>query len=167
MDQLVSNTKITITLMESWKMEVAANVYLVLPHWYNIANQQTPSAVHGSLGTHLTQPRRRAVREKIDQLKRTCTEIYDGVTEIERANDRGLDRNREKTIQEESNKSLKLNILYHKCKTLMDRLRNQEVRLSQFNDETLPMHDIFDADLAHLRTMLENANLKLISLQAS
>ncbi|CAD6243417.1 GSCOCT00014194001.2-RA-CDS [Cotesia congregata] len=49
----------------------------------------------------------------------------------------------------------------------MDRLRNQEVRLSQFNDETLPMHDIFDADLAHLRTMLENANLKLISLQAS
>lgn len=73
----------------------------------------------------------------------------------------------EQITQEESNKSSKLNILNHNTESLMKRLEYQEVRLRQFSDETLPMQDIFDADLAHLKTMLEIANLEFISLQAS
>lgn len=132
-----------------------------------IPNQQTPSAVHRSLGTYLTQQRRQEVREKIEQLRKTCTKIHDGVRQMMGRGHRDFEHMFEQITQEESNKSSKLNILNHNTESLMKRLEYQEVRLRQFSDETLPMQDIFDADLAHLKTMLEIANLEFISLQAS
>ncbi|AGO14494.1 hypothetical protein CsmBV2.2 [Diolcogaster facetosa bracovirus] len=144
----------------------ATNVYVVLPYWYNVSNQQTPSAVHRSLGTRISQQRYHVVNNKIEQFKQTLAVIQSRVRQIESRTYRDLDRMFEKSTDEDLNMSSKLNTLFHKCDSLKARLDYQKLRLRHFNDDTLPMHDIFDGDLAHLKTILETANLELISLQA-
>jgi len=140
-------------------------VYLVLPRWFQVVNQQTPTNSDGKEEIRMTSERRQTVQLAINILTQECRGIKAKLDELTSEKDSGLSTMFQKQTAEESRRESKIDRIYMNYLSLAARVAMQQSLLDRFNSEApwVPQ-DNFNEDLNSLRVMIDRAKLKLLRL---
>lgn len=143
----------------------ADNVYVVLPRWFKVENQQTPSNSDGKKEIQMTSQRRQTVQLAINVLKQECRDIKAKLDELTSEKGSGLSTMFQKQTAEESRRESKIDRIYKNYLSLAGRVAMQQSLLDMFSLEVpwVPQ-DNFNEDLNFLRVMIGRAKLKLLQL---